>query len=263
LKRRMVTVMLAGLLAVLGIVAVLAYVAKANQRAINGLKAEYVLVAKEAIPSGTVASQALRDGLLAREQVPASSVPADAVQSIATDISSLVTSSPIQPGQLLLREMLVQRSQRTGELVIPSGKVAVTVQVCLSADVGGYVKPGNYVAVFDTYITGSNNQSLEVSCDATHQAPSRTAVFTQMVLPRVQVLSVTPAPVPQASTSGTGSVLASGTAAAAQGAVFVTLAATPHEAKLLVLLNATGVPAFALTTSNSGVTADLQPAQFK
>jgi len=259
----MVTVMLAGLLAVLGIVAVLAYVGRANQRAIAGMKAQYVLVAKQAIPSGTAASQAVSGGLLIREQLPASSVPPDAVQSITSDISGLVTSAPIQPGQLLLREMLVQKSQRTGALVIPPGKVAVTVQVCLSADVGGYVKAGNYVAVFDTYITGSNSQSLQVSCDATHQAPNRTAVFTQMVLPKVQVLSVTPAPVPQSLTSGSGAVVAGGTAAATQGAVFVTLAATPQDAKLLVLLNATGVPAFALTTSSSGVTADLQPAQFK
>jgi pilus assembly protein CpaB len=263
LKRRILTVTLAALLAVLGIAAVLAYVAKANQRAVQGMKAENVLVAKAAIPSGTPALQAQHEGLLILERLPSSSVPSDALQSISADIANLVTSAPIQPGQLLLREMLVQRSQRTGALVIPPGKVAVTVQVCLSADVGGYVKPGNYVAVFDTYMTGSNNQSLEVSCDAAHQAPNRNTVFTQMVLPKVEVLSVTPAPVPQTSTSGTGPVPAGGAAAATQGAVFVTLAATPQDAKLLVLLNATGIPAFALTTSSSGVTADLQPAQFK
>ena len=43
--------------------------------------------------------------------------------------------------------------------------------------------------------------------------------------------------------------------------MYVTLAATPKQAKLLVLLNQTGIPSFALTTNDSGVTADPQPAQ--
>jgi len=256
----MLTVMLAGLLAVLGIVAVLAYVGKANQRAVNGLKVESVLVAKQQIPSGTTASQARRDGLLIPKQLPRSVIPNDAVHVISSDISNLVTSAPIQPGQLLLREMLVSKSQRTGSLVLPPGKVAVTLEVCLAADVGGYVRPGNNVAVYDTWASGSG-QSLETSCNGGHQAAAKGTVYTQMVLPKIYVLSVTTAQPAQGSTSGTGTVLA-GNAAASQGVVFVTVAATPRQAKLLLLLNQTGIPSFALTTNSSGVTADPVPAKF-
>ncbi len=56
----MTTVALAALLAVLGIVAVLAYVSKANTRAIEGNKAVSALVANGTIPEGTSLSTALK-----------------------------------------------------------------------------------------------------------------------------------------------------------------------------------------------------------
>jgi len=259
----MLTVTVAALLAVLGIVAVLAYVQKANQRAVQGMKAEYVLVAKQAIPSGTVVEQAYRGGLLTREQLPASSVPVDAVHTVAADISKLVTSAAIQPGQLLLREMLVPARQVTGAIAIPSGKVAVSVEVCLAAAVAGYVKPGSFVAVFDTYGSGkSQSQNLQQTCQGTHQAANAGTVFTRMVLPSVQVLSVTAAPPPQGSTSTTGTVVGGGASSSAiQGAVFVTLAASQKDAEKLILMSEAGLPYFALTTPNSGVATDAVPTQ--
>jgi pilus assembly protein CpaB len=254
----MLTVMLAALLAVFGIVAVLAYVAKANARAIQNTKTVFVLVAKKPIPSGTSVSEARRQGLLLREPEPFGAVPKTAVLSVTADISSLVTSVNLPQGSLLLRPMLVKKSQRTAGLVIPPGLVAVTMQVCLAADVAGYVKPGNKVAVYDTYTTGGN-QSLDVSCNGGHQAPSKGTVETKMVLPNVSVLSVIVAPTPASSTT-TGSVLP-GVQAASQGLVYVTLAATPEQAKLLTLVNATGLPSFALTPQQ--IPLDPTPAQFR
>ena len=49
----MLTITLAAVLGLLGVVAVVAYAHQANQRAVAGLKAETVLVAKFAIPAGT------------------------------------------------------------------------------------------------------------------------------------------------------------------------------------------------------------------
>jgi pilus assembly protein CpaB len=246
----MVTVIVAGLLAAVGIVAVLAYVAKANQRAIQGIKPASVLVAKQAIAAGTPVSEAR--AMLISHQVPASLVPSDAVRSISQDIADLVTNVNIPQGQPLLREMLVQKSQRTGALLIPAGDVAVTLQLCLAADVGGYVKPGNNVAVYDTYAIGSS-QSL--------QAQNVSSVYTRLLLPSVTVLSVTPAPEPQTSSSGTGiGLTGAASSATSQGVVYVTLAATPEEAKRLVLLNEAGIPSLALT-SGSGISPDPAAAQ--
>ncbi|HEX2322880.1 MAG TPA: Flp pilus assembly protein CpaB [Streptosporangiaceae bacterium] len=258
MKRRMLTVMLAGFLAVLGIVAVLVYVRNIQNKVVQGYQRESVLVANGQIPAGTNARQAQHSGLLIPKQLPKFSVPDDAIHTISADISTLVTSTPIQPGHLLLRENLVSRSQRTGNLVIPPGRVAVTMEVCQAADVGGYIRPQNYVAVYGAWPTGSTQ--LEASCSGGHQVPTPSSVFGKLVLPRVYVLSVTTAP-PAGSTSAPGTTLASN-AAAAQGALYVTLAATPQQAKLLILLNATGLPSFALTTPSSGITADSRTVHF-
>ena len=58
MKRRVLTVTLALLLAVLGTVGVLAYVHGANARAVAGVRATSTLVAQQPIPAGTSASSA-------------------------------------------------------------------------------------------------------------------------------------------------------------------------------------------------------------
>jgi pilus assembly protein CpaB len=187
-KRRVLTVTLALLLAVLGTAGVLAYVHGADARAVAGMRAIPTLVAQQPIPAGTSASTALHEGLLASQQLPASSVPADAVHSITPDISSLVMSANVQSGQLLLRPMLVTAAQATGAgtLAIPKGMVAVTIPLCLPEAVAGYVQPGSQVAVFDTYST--TKLSVQENCSGTsqsHQSSAQGPVLTRVVLPRV------------------------------------------------------------------------------
>ena len=134
MKRRVLTVVVAVLLAVLGTAAVLAYVRQADNRALEGQKAVTVLIAQKVIPSGTSANTAVQDGLLTSQRLPASSVPVDALTSITPALGPLVTSAVVQPGQVLLRPMLVTPAQATatGALAIPRGMVAVTIPLCMS-----------------------------------------------------------------------------------------------------------------------------------
>ncbi len=151
----MLTIALAVLLAVLGTGLVLAYVHKANTRAIEGMHAVTVIVAQKAMPSGTPVGAALHDGTLGSQKLPASAVPADAVgpQQLAEQ-QGRVTSTPLQPGQLLLQPMLVTATHATAGIAIPAGMIAVTVQLCVPEAVGGYVTAGSNVALFDTYPVG-------------------------------------------------------------------------------------------------------------
>lgn len=192
MKRRVVTVALAVLLAIIGIVAVLAYVHKANQRAVEGLKAVRVLVANQPIPAGTSVSAAQSGRMLTSRKEPLSSVPSDYVPSVTTDISDLVISLPMQQGQLLERIILVPRGQVTAAIAIPSGKVAVGIELCLEEDVAGYVEPGEHVAAFGTYVGATG--SLQQSCDPTRPVQSGVSPNTRIVLPSVQVLSVATGP---------------------------------------------------------------------
>jgi pilus assembly protein CpaB len=280
LKRRVLTVALAIVLAVLGTAGVLAYVHKADSRALDAMKPVTVVVAQGQIPAGTSASSAQQQGLLRSERLPASSVPPNAVRSITPALASLVVSAQVPAGQLLLRPMLVTSAQATatGALAIPAGMVAVTIPLCVSEAVADYVQPGSHVAVFDTYPTKKVN--LQETCSQSgqsHQAQGQGAVITRIVLPRVLVLATGQA----ASSGATGTTGTTGTtgatttasggafssasqadpAPASTGAVMVTLAVSQANAERLIVITRAGLPYLALLTSSSqtGFDTGLQP----
>ena len=272
MKRRVLTVTLAIVLAVLGTAGVLAYVHKANARALDGMRPVSVLVAQDQIPAGTTAASAQQQGLLRSEALPASSVPLNAVRSIPPALGSLVMSAELQPGQLLLRPMLVTSAQATatGALAIPRGMVAVTIPLCVSEAVANYVQPGSQVAVFDTYPT--KKASLQETCNQSgqsHQAQGPGGIITRIVLPRVLVLATGQAAA--SGTTGTSTTASGGAfsnnsqtdpaASAPSGSVMVTLAVSQANAERLILITRAGLPYLALLTpsSQTGFDSGLQP----
>jgi pilus assembly protein CpaB len=266
LTRRFLTVALAALLAVIGVVAVLAYVRQANDRAVNGLKAETVMVADGAIPAGTSLRQAQQEKLLTSEKVPVSSLSTEPVQSVTAANAHLVMSANVAKGQLLLQNMLATPGRLTAgsnnpALPLPDGDIGVTMEMCLDADVAGYVQPGSYIAVFDTYPTGRNG-SMTYTCTS-HQPPPDGGVLARTIVARVEVLSVTPV-ISQGTSAATGQLTADPTTntaslVASAGEVLVTLAATSQTmAENLVLITSAGDPTFGLLTTRS-VTKDDGP----
>ena len=261
MRTRLLTITLAAVLALIGVVAVLAYVRQANERAVNGLKAETVMMAATAIPAGTSLSKAQDEHLLSTERVPDSSLSTPAVQSVTEANEHLVMSAAVPKGQVLLQNMLAKAGTLTvgssgPVLPLPHGDIAVTMEMCLDADVAGYVEPGSYIAVFDTFPTAG---AMTYNCTS-HQPPSKGRVLAKVIVARVEVLSVTPV-----NSQGTSSaaVAADPTNAAssvtAAGEVFVTLAATSQPmAENLVLITSAGDPTFGLLTTGS-VTKDDGP----
>ena len=251
MKRRGLTIALAVLLAILGTAGVLAYVNHANARALAGQKPVTVLMAKSLIPSGTSAADAQQRGLLGTETLPATSVPANALTSITPDISSLVTDSNVQPGQLLLRPLLVAAAQVTSGLAIPNGMVAVAVMFCVPEAVAGNVHPGSQVAVFDTVAQGSSSAGNQGACSGQRQQSSGANATTKLILPHVTVLAVGAA----TPSSQTGSTTASSAAATntAQNDELVTLAVDQQDAERLIVLAEGGLPYLALVNASSSL----------
>jgi pilus assembly protein CpaB len=270
MTRRLPAIALALLLAVIGTGAVLIYVRRADARAIAGMKAVTVLVAQQRIVSGTPAAAALHAGWLRGEKLPASSVPAEAVRSLGPGLGSLVASADIQPGQVLLRSMLVAAVQANSGLPIPAGMVAVTIPLCLPQAVAGYVRAGSRVAVFDTY--SGQGLSAQGSCGqagGARPAQGNGTVYTRIVLPTVQVLSVAAAG-SGGSAAGSGGSAAgsggsavglgqSGTSSQAQGTVLVTLAVNQADAERVIQLAEVGLPYLALLTPVSHTRFDTGP----
>lgn len=257
MKRRILTIGLAVLLAVLGTAGVLAYVHQANVRALAGQRAVSALVATREIPSGTSARAAAAAGMLSSQKLPASAVPSDAVRSINAGLGALVTSASIAPGQLLLRPMLVTVAQTTSGMAIPAGMVAVTLQLCLTETVADGIQAGSEVAVFDTY-SSSGTLTAQPNCSGPHQQQDAGQVHTRIVLPKVLVLSVgESAAAAQASSSATSTAFTqTGSTPSSQGTVMVTFAVSQDNAERLIQLTEAGLPYLALLTPSSQTRPD-------
>lgn len=250
MRRRGLTIALAVLLAILGTAGVLAYVNHANARALAGQKSVTVLVAKSLIPSGTSAADAQQQGLLGTETLPAASVPADALTVVTPAISSLVTDSEVQPGQLLVRPLLVTAAQVTNGLAIPIGMVAVSVMFCVPEAVAGNVHAGSQVAVFDTVAQGGSSAGNQGACSGQRQQASGANATTKLILPRVTVLAVGVA-TPSSQSGGTTSGAAS--SSSTQNDELVTLAVDQQDAERLIVLTEDGLPYLALVDASSSL----------
>lgn len=258
MKRRLLIIALALVLAAVGTTGVLSYVRGADARAIAGMKAVSVLVAQKRIITGTTAGSAMHSGLLASQTLPASAVPADALSTITGAESGLVLSADLQPGQLLLRPMLVTPAQTTSGLAIPQGQMALTLSFCLPEAVAGAVQAGSEVAVFDT--VGFNTVSPitgQPGCAGAHTQTGGT-IKTRVVLTRATVLSVgvSSGGSTGTSTSTTSTATGSSSTSSSGSGTLVTLAVTQAQAEQLIQMTETGLPYLALLTTSSHTTAD-------
>jgi pilus assembly protein CpaB len=255
MTRRIITIAAAVLLAVLGAVGVLDYVHQADQRAVAGMRAVSAYVATAQIPSGTVAETAVRDGLLVRQQFPASSVPGDAVRSITPSLSALVLTSGLASGQMLLSPMLGTSVQTAAALPVPAGMVAITLQFCVQQAVANFVTPGSQVAIFNTFVNG---KSTTGACSVGTAPQGGGVPHTRLVLPKVLVLAVgegyANAPSSTSTTADGPTTNASGTA---PSTIYITMAVAQADAETLIELAETGSPYLALLTSASKATSDV------
>ncbi|HYK68965.1 MAG TPA: RcpC/CpaB family pilus assembly protein [Streptosporangiaceae bacterium] len=256
MTRRIVTIAAAVLLAVLGAVGVLDYVHQADQRALAGMHAVNAYVATAQIPSGTSAATAVREGLLVRQQFPASSVPDDAVRSITPTLSGLVLTSGLASGQMLLNPMLGVSVQTSSALPIPAGMVAVTLQFCVQQAVGNYITPGSQVAVFNTFVNGTR-KSATGACSQAGSGTANQSIQTRIVMSKVLVLAVGEGTAtPPSSTTTTADAPATSSAGSTPGTIYLTLAVSQEDAERLIELGQGGSPYLALLTSSSAAKAD-------
>jgi pilus assembly protein CpaB len=227
MSRRVLVVVLAVLLAATGTAGVLLYVRQADARAVAGKETVSVLVAAKKVPAGTSVADARGSGLVRTEIMPKETVPDDTLLS-GDDLSGLdaqVAAGDIAAGQLLRRAMFVAKSVRADGLDIPDGKMVVSIAVNSAQEVAGYLKAGSMVTVFDTFTVAENQGRTPAGDDLARNHEYNQA--TRVLLPKVQVLAVGPAPQSTKSNSST-------TSNDPNADVLVTVAVTQAEAEKLV-----------------------------
>jgi pilus assembly protein CpaB len=262
MKRRILLLALAAVLAVLSGLALLSYAGSADRRALNGREGKWVLLATGTIPADTTAAQ-IRDRRLVRQVLmPAETVPSGALSKIEPSLDHLALNAPLQPDQMLMRRQFEPAAtpSPTSTFKIPRGKVAVSVALSVAPQVAGNVRPGDDVTVFCMVKVKDKRY------------PDDMRKFTIVLIPKATVISVgeapaasapaTPVPTASPSTTATGA-LSSGlmpdattdTGTALQRYV-VTLAVEQEDAQNLI----TGAGQNSLYLGRLGAQATMTPA---
>jgi pilus assembly protein CpaB len=152
MTRRILAIAIAIVLATLGTVGGLALVLSAESRAQDRISNPVtVAVAAVDIPVGTTGLRIRTDEMVRFVKMPQSSVPDDVMSEINAELDTLMVTSNIATGQLLLRANFGADAAVTGGLALPPDMMAVTVETGVPEQVAGYVQPGSEVAIFVTY----------------------------------------------------------------------------------------------------------------
>jgi pilus assembly protein CpaB len=206
---RVLTAIVAVVLAALVGVLIYKYADDAKNDAKKPYKSVSVLVADKAIPTGTSFSSALDSGQITRAQRVQRDLPATHVSGEASDaalnkqFASLVAAHNIVAGQAIVSQDFVAQGQAQGGLSgtlqtdqakdKANGLMAVTITVDDTHAVGGFVSPGDLINVIAT-------EKFSDSGDSGSDGVTASA----FLLPGLKVLGVgdqTTAPQVNASTS--------------------------------------------------------------
>lgn len=210
MNRRVVAIVAAVLLAVLGAVVLISYVNNADQRAMADMEPVSVLVATGPIAEGTP-TEALGE-LVAAENIPAAAVGPGAVTDLG-ELDGLVAVTTLQPGEQILAGRFADPASilRPGEIPAPPDLHQVSIPLAAPRVLGGTLTPGATVGVF---------VSLGPPLEQTH-----------LVLHKILVLRVQGGITPPADAESDVDPAA---AAMPDGGMIVTLAVNARDAETLV-----------------------------
>jgi pilus assembly protein CpaB len=242
MKKRIILVAAAVLLAVVGTFAVYSYGKGADSRALKSTKSATALVVTKRIPAGTTWTDVMSGNYFGPQNFPAESVPSSALTTTVDSgiNNSEVALADVTPGQFVLREAFGTKTPQTGALTIPKGMVAVSVALPINAEVAGYVGPDAEVSIFVT-------SKLTSDAKKTQDTAGDELDITRLVIPRASVLAVSQAPVKDVEGGGSDS--------SSSGSPIVTLALTQLDAQRVILSQHVGELYLALLSPSSVVSA--------
>jgi pilus assembly protein CpaB len=247
MKRSVIAIAVAAVLALIGCLAVLVYVRGADNRALAGKNAVGVLVATKRIPAGTTGAQVRSGGYAEVVSMPQSSVPVDAMSSVASSLDKLAVTSDIAPRQLLLRGAFGEPTTTTGGLTLTDGKLAVSID--LQGPTDSFVRPGSKIAIFDSFSTDPNSNIPDgeklASGKDIHQ-------ITRVLLPRVEVIAVGDK-TSSANHTAVADQADTANSSSGTGSRTLTVGVNQGDAERLIHAGLTGTLSFALLDDSSNI----------
>jgi pilus assembly protein CpaB len=164
MKRKIIGVLAALVLAGIGTSALVAYVESAKDEAVAAEALVDVYVVNETIPKGTSAAEIAQSVKVT--QVPAKVLVDDAVTDLDAIDEDLVAAVDLEAGEQLLSSRLVPASH-LGRAAVPAGLQELTVSLDPTRAVGGSLSVGDTVGVvlsFDPFdLPGTDDQSANTT----------------------------------------------------------------------------------------------------
>jgi pilus assembly protein CpaB len=221
--RRILAILAAAVIALVGAVLVLVYARGADARAVAAASPSKVYVSTSVVPAGTTLKDAVRLGQLTQTDVAARAKPVGALESVDENNSDLVALTDIAPGQYVLASGFGDTPLGEKALQVGAGKLAVSVQLQDPARVGNFVRPGSMLTIFMTYDLAKLEKKASGDTEKTDLGSG-----TSILLDNVKVIAMGDASLTPVQPTGEGGE-------AAQSASFlVTLEVTPEQAARLV-----------------------------
>ncbi|MDH3679710.1 MAG: RcpC/CpaB family pilus assembly protein [Acidimicrobiia bacterium] len=236
MSRRIAGFVVAILLAVVGTVALVAYVGSAEQRALAGEELVEVYVVSTAIASGTSVED-IEDRVIV-ERVPVKVRATGAVDSLPA-LAGQVATVDLMPGEQLVASRFGQRTEfadREVGIDVPDDMVEVTVELDAQRAVGGLLEAGQTVAVFASFdpfqlsrtVVDVDGETVPLPSSVAEDLDGSTSNSTDLLLHKVLVTAVQ-------EPAGRGPVEnQQRLTTSPEETVFVTLAVAPFDAERLV-----------------------------
>lgn len=215
--RRLMAVLGAVVVGLIGVAAVMMYASGADARAVAGQKPQTVMVATALVPAGTSAADAVAKGLISPSQIAAKGVPLGALNKIDAATGKLLALTDIAPGEFVMAGRFGTTPLGQKVIQVPDGQVAISLTLADAARVGAFVTPGSRIVLYDTYVPAVAEKA----------GASAGTKATQVLLDDVLVIAV-------GSTTLTPPANAAEGAPAAAAGALVTVALPPDTAAKLV-----------------------------
>jgi pilus assembly protein CpaB len=239
--RRVMAIVAALLVALLGASGVVFYAQHADARAVAGQATQRVLIAQAPVPQGTTARDALARKLIVAQTVVSRGVPVGALSEVTGTTASLVATSAISAGEIVLASRFGQPTKQVAPTgPVPDGQIAITVNLPDPERIAPLLAPGSHIVIYDTFNPRKSAPVVPDGGKLQHAPPLMRA--TRVLFDDVSVIAVGSAQVrsPGTSTPSGTPTPAPSTDAAAVPSALVTVALPPAEALRLVHAVQTG-----------------------
>jgi pilus assembly protein CpaB len=150
---RIIAVVLAAVLAVVGAVLLISYVRGADDRAFDGAQLTQVLIVKNEIPAGTSGSEL--GTTVDLKSVPIAYVAEGAITDVSA-LKGLVAAVSLEPGEQVLASRFVDPEKfgaDGGTAAVPKGLQQITLSLDAQRVVGGTLVAGDLVGVYGSLQT--------------------------------------------------------------------------------------------------------------